>query len=77
MAALRYGEIRLKDELQFSVYNFEHADVVKAGNTCLYESEARRSGRYNALTGEKQKVRRRSLRRKRKAKSEQRNRFRC
>jgi glycyl-tRNA synthetase alpha chain len=35
-----YGEIRLQDELQFSVYNFEYADVEKAWKHLeLYESE--------------------------------------
>jgi glycyl-tRNA synthetase alpha chain len=37
---VKYGEIRLKDELQFSVYNFECADVAKAWNHLeLYEAE--------------------------------------
>jgi glycyl-tRNA synthetase alpha chain len=37
---VKYGEIRLKDELQFSVYNFEHADVAKAWTHLeLYEAE--------------------------------------
>jgi glycyl-tRNA synthetase alpha chain len=37
---VKYGEIRLQDELQFSVYNFEHADVEKAWqHLCLYEAE--------------------------------------
>ena len=38
--AVRYGEIRGEDELQFSVYNFELADVEKAWRHLeLYESE--------------------------------------
>jgi glycyl-tRNA synthetase alpha chain len=38
--AVKYGEIRLQDELQFSVYNFEHADVDKAWEHLrLYEAE--------------------------------------
>jgi glycyl-tRNA synthetase alpha chain len=38
--AVKYGEIRLKDELQFSVYNFEMADVQKAWKHLeLYEAE--------------------------------------
>jgi glycyl-tRNA synthetase alpha chain len=38
--AVKYGEIRLQDELQFSVYNFEHADVEKAWKHLeLYEAE--------------------------------------
>jgi glycyl-tRNA synthetase alpha chain len=37
---VKYGEIRLQDELQFSVYNFEAADVEKAWKHLeLYESE--------------------------------------
>ena len=37
---VKYGEIRLQDELQFSVYNFELADVDKAWEHLrLYESE--------------------------------------
>jgi glycyl-tRNA synthetase alpha chain len=39
---VKYGEIRLQDELQFSVYNFELADVEKAWKHLeLYESECR------------------------------------
>jgi glycyl-tRNA synthetase alpha chain len=38
--AVKYGEIRLQDELQFSVYNFERADVEKAWEHLrLYEAE--------------------------------------
>ncbi len=38
--AVKYGEIRLKDELQFSVYNFERADVAKTWKHLeLYEAE--------------------------------------
>ena len=38
--AVKYGEIRLQDELQFSVYNFEMADVEKAWKHLeLYEAE--------------------------------------
>jgi glycyl-tRNA synthetase alpha chain len=37
-----YGEVRLADELQFSVYNFEMADVEKAWKHFdLYESECK------------------------------------
>jgi len=37
---VKYGEIRSKDELQFSVYNFERADVAKAWKHLdLYEAE--------------------------------------
>ncbi len=39
--AVKYGEIRLQDELQFSVYNFELADVEKAWKHLeLYEAES-------------------------------------
>ena len=39
---VKYGEIRLQDELQFSVYNFELADVDKAWQHFqLYESECK------------------------------------
>jgi glycyl-tRNA synthetase alpha chain len=38
--AVKYGEIRLQDELQFSVYNFERADVDSAWKHLeLYEAE--------------------------------------
>jgi glycyl-tRNA synthetase alpha chain len=37
---VKYGEIRMQDELQFSVYNFEAADVEKAWQHFqLYEAE--------------------------------------
>ena len=37
---VKYGEVRLKDELQFSVYNFERADVEKTWEHLrLYEAE--------------------------------------
>ncbi len=40
--AVKYGEIRLQEELQFSVYNFELADVEKAWKHFeLYESECK------------------------------------
>jgi glycyl-tRNA synthetase alpha chain len=52
---VKYGEIRLQDELQFSVYNFERADVSKAWEHLkLYESECQALlDQYNALKGEK------------------------
>jgi glycyl-tRNA synthetase alpha chain len=62
---VKYGEIRLKDELQFSVYNFEHADVAKAWKHLeLYEAECQAlldeynaSARSSAETsGEKRKA---------------------
>ena len=43
---VKYGDVRLADELQFSVYNFEDADVEKAWRHFdLYEAEC------NALLG--------------------------
>ena len=40
-AAVTYGEVRLAEELQFSVYNFEFADVDKLWEHFrLYEAEA-------------------------------------
>ena len=39
---VKYGEIRLQEELQFSIYNFECADVEKAWKHFeLYESECK------------------------------------
>jgi glycyl-tRNA synthetase alpha chain len=63
---VKYSEIRLQDELQFSVYNFELADVAKAWEHLkLYELECQALlDEYKALTAEE-----------RKAKSEERNRF--
>jgi len=41
-AVVKYGDVRLADELQFSVYNFEAADVEKAWKHFeLYEAECR------------------------------------
>jgi glycyl-tRNA synthetase alpha chain len=41
-AAVKYGEVRLADELQFSVYNFEMADVEKAWKHFeMYEAECK------------------------------------
>jgi glycyl-tRNA synthetase alpha chain len=47
---VKYGEIRLQDELQFSVYNFEYADVEKAWEHLrLYEAECQALlDQYNA-----------------------------
>ena len=52
-----YGEIRLQDELQFSVYNFEYADVQKAWEHLrLYESECQALlDEYNAQFGNREK----------------------
>ena len=39
---MKYGDVRLADELQFSVYNFETADVEKAWKHFeLYEAECK------------------------------------
>jgi glycyl-tRNA synthetase alpha chain len=41
-AVVKYGDVRLADELQFSVYNFELADVDKAWKHFeLYEAECK------------------------------------
>ena len=41
-APVKYGDVRLADELQFSVYNFEVADVEKAWKHFeLYEAECK------------------------------------
>ena len=63
---VKYGEIRLQDELQFSVYNFELADVQKAWEHLrLYEAECQALlDKYNSGwtkpteqdSGEKQKA---------------------
>ena len=48
---VKYGDVRLADELQFSVYNFEEADVEKTWKHFeLYESECKSLiGKYSAL----------------------------
>ena len=74
---VKYGEIRLQDELQFSVYNFERADVDKTWKHLeLYEAECQALlDEYAAWSllvpssGEGDSAE------KRKAKSEQRKRF--
>jgi len=55
---VKYGEIRLQDELQFSVYNFERADIAKAWEHLkLYESECKTLlDEYTALKDEKRKA---------------------
>jgi glycyl-tRNA synthetase alpha chain len=52
--ATTYGDVRLADELQFSGYNFEMADVEKAWKHFeLYESECKTLiDKYNALKKE-------------------------
>jgi glycyl-tRNA synthetase alpha chain len=54
-AATTYRDVRLQDELQLSVYNFEAADVEKAWKHLdLYESEAQaRINEFNALISRK------------------------
>jgi glycyl-tRNA synthetase alpha chain len=53
--ASTYGDVRLAEELQFSVYNFEDADVEKTWkHFALYESECRALiDRYNDLVNAK------------------------
>jgi glycyl-tRNA synthetase alpha chain len=76
---VKYGEIRLQDELQFSVYNFERADVAKAWEHLkLYESECQALlDEYNAAKGEERKAKGEEpdSGEKRKVKSEERRRF--
>ena len=64
---VKYGEIRLQDERQFSVYNFEHADIAKTWKHLeLYEAECQALlNEYAAATS--------SAGEKRKAKSEKRD----
>ncbi|MGC2109254.1 MAG: glycine--tRNA ligase subunit alpha [Candidatus Korobacteraceae bacterium] len=52
---VKYGEIRLQDELQFSVYNFESADVEKTWKHLeLYEAECQALlDEYNASWAER------------------------
>ena len=54
-APVKYADVRLADELQFSVYNFEFADVEKAWKHFeLYESECRGLlNRYAELSKDK------------------------
>jgi glycyl-tRNA synthetase alpha chain len=51
-SVVKYGDVRLADELQFSVYNFEMADVEKAWKHFgLYEAECERMlDQYALLT---------------------------
>ena len=55
-APVKYAEVRLADELQFSVYNFEMADVEKAWNHFeLYEAECKALvAGYTELSGASQ-----------------------
>ncbi len=54
---VKYGEVRLADEVQFSVYNFEAADVEKAWKHFdLYEAECKAlMDAYAARVAEKEK----------------------
>ena len=76
---VKYGQIRLEDELQFSVYNFELADVDMAWQHLkLYEAECQALlDEYNAAKHEKRTANGEERRpgEERKAKSEARRRF--
>ena len=51
-ASVKYGDVRFADELQFSVYNFEAADVERAWKHFeLYEAECKELvGRYSSAS---------------------------
>ena len=76
---VKYGQIRLEDELQFSVYNFELADVDMAWQHLkLYEAECQALlDEYNLAKDEKRTANEEARRsgEERKAKSEARRRF--
>jgi glycyl-tRNA synthetase alpha chain len=57
---VKYGDVRLADELQFSVYNFEAADVEKAWKHFdLYEAECKGlMEKYASISKDKDKVQR-------------------
>ena len=57
-ARVKYGEIRLADEEQFSVYNFEKADVDKLWeHLAAYEAECQELGaEYAKLKAEKKEA---------------------
>jgi glycyl-tRNA synthetase alpha chain len=57
-SVVKYGDVRLADELQFSVYNFELADVEKAWKHFeLYEAECKALiERYSAIAQDKDKA---------------------
>ena len=61
-AEVTYGEVRLAEELQFSVYNFEDADVASCGSTSTStRPRRRRCWRGPSAAGEmKRRARRRS-----------------
>jgi glycyl-tRNA synthetase alpha chain len=51
-SVVKYGDVRLADELQFSVYNFEAADVEKAWKHFdLYEAECKALVEWYAVLG--------------------------
>ncbi len=55
---VKYGDVRLADELQFSVYNFEAADVESAWkHFSLYEEECKRLLEDYKLDGNEEKSR--------------------
>jgi glycyl-tRNA synthetase alpha chain len=57
---VKYGDVRLADELQFSVYNFEAADVEKTWeHFALYEAECKGLLELYAELGKSQDPRRR------------------
>jgi glycyl-tRNA synthetase alpha chain len=57
-AEVKYAEVRLADELQFSVYNFEQADVDKTWEHFrLYETECKGlMEQFSSLASEKEKT---------------------
>ncbi len=60
-APVKYGEVRLADELQFSVYNFEAADVEKAWKHFeLYEAECKELVAKYAGAGKDERAREKS-----------------
>ncbi|HEY1799694.1 MAG TPA: glycine--tRNA ligase subunit alpha [Terriglobales bacterium] len=60
---VKYGDVRLADELQFSVYNFEEADVEKTWKHFeLYEAECKSLiGKYSALGQDRKPEDRKSM----------------
>jgi glycyl-tRNA synthetase alpha subunit len=60
---VKYGDVRLADELQFSVYNFELADVEKAWKHFdLCEAECKGLlEKYAALGERSRRIRRRGI----------------
>ncbi len=57
-SVVKYGDVRLADELQFSVYNFEEADVEKTWEHFrLYEAECKALLQQHAIPEEDQNPR--------------------